>query len=373
MISLKVLLRLATLPVRLFVLALQYFTVGTPFNNAPISRSLWKTLNCGVHHHMNSAFTVEDLSQIANFLINDVFARKAATYADLPNFGRAYTQKDPTVDLYHCDSTWLSYIEERSADDPILVYLHGGCFAYQLQDNTLEAFSNVFRALEQKDKKVSILFVDYSLTQNGATYPTQYNEVNYVYDRLVEEGNTNILLVGDSAGGNLVLNVLQHLHQKEGPNTVWPRAVIPISPYLNVSLNAYEGSMKENNSIDIFSFEAIRYFGDEYIGHDPVLHASPVVNIEANVHKVAWKDFPPIKDGKVLVLLGENEVLKDQILRWCEAVGLVEKHPENVALDINGIHIGFFVSETVGYNNDIGVWKEQFSSKAILAFLERNI
>lgn len=373
MISLKVLFRLATLPVRLIVLALQYFTVGTSFTNSDISRSLKKTLNCGVFQHMGSAFTIEDLSQLANFKVNDVFARYAAKYADIPGFGAPYTEKNLDTDLYHCDSTWLSYIEERDHTDPILVYIHGGCFAYQLQDNTIEAFANLYRVLEQRNKRVSILFVDYSLTQNGSTYPTQYNEVNYIYDKLIAEGNTNVSLIGDSAGGNLALNVLQHLHNKKDPATVWPKTVIPISPYLNASLNEFRGSLKDNNSRDTFTYEAIKYFGEEYIGHDKVLNESPVVNIEANVHKVDWRSIPTIKQGKVLVIVGENEVLKDQILRWSEAVGLVERHPENVAIDINGVHIGFFVSETVDYNNDLNVWKELFAAKTILSFLERNI
>lgn len=41
--------------------------------------------------------------------------------------------------------------------------------------------------------------------------PAQLGDLVTLYKKLVDEGNDNIQLIGDSAGGNLAITFLQHL------------------------------------------------------------------------------------------------------------------------------------------------------------------
>ena len=191
----------------------------------------------------------------------------------------------------------------------------------------MEFFSNLYRVLYRDHKKaISIVLADYSLTTANFGFPQQFKQIGYLYDKLVEEGNTNIIVVGDSAGGNLSLNLLQHLYQK--PNPVWPSAVISISPWLDVTNVEYTGSFKAHAKLDVFSYEAVIYYGKEYTQYSTEYNSNPIANINSST--MDWNNVPVFKNGKCLFVFGENEVLTDQIFKSLENSRYHEKHPDRV-------------------------------------------
>lgn len=239
----------------------------------------------------------------------------------------------------------------------------------QLMDKHIEALANIYRVQKSKGKDLNILLVDYSLTSLGHYYPQQINESINIYDKLVDEGYTNIIIVGDSAGGNLVINNLIALLKRD-THVTWPIGAIAISPYLNVSNQGYDGSVKRFNGVDFFSSTLANHLGKGYIQNDESLNDSVEVNIEHNADKVNWDSIPLISEGKFLLLFGDNEILSDEILRFAEKSKLKQTHPERIAIDIDGIHVGFFVSETLDYNNDLNKWKNEFCAKTLLDFID---
>lgn len=361
MISPSMLYALALLPFNLALVTLQYFTTGTKF---PVAKgSLQKTLRCAMFAHVGPMIRVADAKHDAKPI--DVMLKSMSI--DLPGCNEPYTVADGR---FTCNSWWLVNTI-TSKDSPILVFYHGGCMAMQIMDTHISALANLYKAYKQKyGVELSILLVDYTLTSSGATYPTQYNESNTVYDQLVSDNYTNIALCGDSAGANLSLNVLQYLQGEESSRKiVWPKAVVAISPYLNVyDKDSYRGSRKNHDGLDIFAYAMSQYFGAIYTGDADVLQNSSVVNIERNAHKVNWQDIPVIKDGNVLVLFGENEIVADETLRWCDKAGVATHHPENIVIEDKGIHIGLFLYET-GFGETLDEWMEQFNAKTIMEFL----
>ncbi|SGZ56191.1 CIC11C00000001103 [Sungouiella intermedia] len=364
-LSLSILFRLVTLPATLALITFQYFTIGTSYTNANTKRSLIKTLFIASSAHMVKGATMSD----AKFLYKDLktlLTNHAGLLDDLPGYAEQYTKKD---EYDTCASYWLTK-SVTSTDSPIIFYIHGGCFALQVAETAFTALANFYRAYKELyGVNISILMIDYTLTTEGAAYPKQINEVNLIYDKLVGEGFRNVITMGDSAGGNLVINTLAYLGSRPKiKDVVWPKATVAISPYLNITKTENAGSVKRYQGVDCFSYSMTRYFGKFYTNGDEWLDKSPMVNIEVNSDKVNWENNPAIQNGDILVVFGDHEILTDQILRWCEKVGLTANHPERIAIDINGTHISVFLDEAISPGT-LSEWREQFCSGAILSFL----
>lgn len=315
-----------------------------------------------MNQHLSPGFTVTDAG-LTYVPMPKLLKKLSGTYGVLPGYGEQYSiasDKD-----FICDSYWLAK-DLTSQDSPILLFVHGGCFGIQMTEDQVEAMANFREAYGN----LSVLLVDYSLTCNGHNYPKQYNEVNLVYEKLISEGHTNVIVMGDSAGGNLAINVLQYLQTKEG-HAVYPRGVVGISPCLNASKQEFTGSFRRYDGMDVFSYASVRNFSDAYTNGLECLHNSSVVNIEYNSNLLDWKNNSLVKDGNVLVVVGDHEVLSDEIFRWCEKAGITSTHPENVAIDIDGIHGGLFLSETTAYSS-LDDWKSLYSAKTILKFLKEH-
>lgn len=359
-LSLSLLWALATLPPKFVWLIVQYYTVGTPYVSENTKSSLSKTLVTGLFNHMCKHLTVKD-SYVVYADGATTLNRLERKFRHLPGYLEQYTEQE----YFMGRSYWLTK-NMKSPDSPIILYLHGGCFGFQMNDMQLQSLANIYSTFkEEHDVELSILLMDYSLTCMGYTYPTQINETNEVYDKLVADGYTNIVVVGDSAGGNLAANLLADLNTRK--TAVWPKGTVAISPYLNISGTEYTGSAKKNGTFDTFPFNLARDFGNAYIGGDEFLNLSAMVNIEANCDKVDWKNNPAIKNGDILVLYGGDEMIADQVSSWCDKIGLAENHPERIVFDLHGTHISIFINEIVGYRN-LAEWKKQFWTGAVLLF-----
>ncbi|KAG7192063.1 uncharacterized protein KQ657_002421 [Scheffersomyces spartinae] len=306
--TLSLIIGLLSLPLKLLQVTLAYFTIGTVFKNDTTKKSLRRTWNCAIFQHMTKRLRLSDIKLHAMYTVEDLLNRMDLKLSnELPGYGVRYSSKlTDDVDDTSVDSYWLTLQELRCKSDPIILYIHGGCFAIQLQDVAVEAMANVYRALKQEfNKTISMLIVDYSLSSNGVYFPNQYHQVNWLYDKLVSEGNTNIVVMGDSAGGNLTLNILHHLScdKSLSTSTVWPAGIIPISPMMNVCPSERTGSYITYADYDVFSYDCVDYFGTQYIHKDfSQAMDDPRVNIALNVDDINWKEIPTIKQGRMLMV-----------------------------------------------------------------------
>ena len=85
---------------------------------------------------------------------------------------------------------------------------------YQLLQNTTTittTTTNDDSTSVERKKNLSILVLDYKLASKGYKMPYQLNQLISTYKNLIYQGNTNLILMGDSAGGNLAITFLQHL------------------------------------------------------------------------------------------------------------------------------------------------------------------
>ncbi|CAN3360009.1 hypothetical protein DICA2_D08438 [Diutina catenulata] len=206
-------------------------------------------------------------------------------------------------------SYWLN---QESEDQPVVVYVHGGGYIAQLTDPQVSAMVALHSLVE---KTYSTLVLDYSLTGSGASWPTQQNQLHATYTELVKRGYKRIILFGDSAGGHTVVTYLQHLRRY--PHLPVPEKLVAVSPWIKLqALNSDQPvkSYIQNRDRDCLSMDFLQNVSTQkYLIANNSLQSLDVSPGNCAYRASDWIDTTP-KD--VLVILGEDELMRDDILEW---------------------------------------------------------
>ena len=124
----------------------------------------------------------------------------------------------------------------------VCFWVHGGGFSFgsplSLSTGHCEVISQFNRLTEAKQPLVYFA-LEYPLAPN-AKYPSQLQAALAAYYWLIHQvGVKNIVLGGDSAGGNLALCLYTHLQKdaENNPALVMPNCIALISPWLDLSLS----------------------------------------------------------------------------------------------------------------------------------------
>ncbi|KAI5956388.1 hypothetical protein KGF54_000863 [Candida jiufengensis] len=226
---------------------------------------------------------------------------------------------------YDSKSIWLVEALNRSKNDPIIIYLHGGGYYCQTSYTQIESLISIYHLIEpSKRSKLSILLLDYSLASYGNQLLTQLHELGAVYHNLTfKDGNTNIILMGDSAGGHLAVTFEQFLKKQNNSAIPYPKSLVLISPWVKLSPDKIQykpgHSYKENESRDLvqYTFFTEPDRGKTLVGNTDILNnwTSPG---NCPYAEKDWKDIPTFSQPgySVLVIVGEHESFKDDILEF---------------------------------------------------------
>ncbi|CAK9684887.1 unnamed protein product [Candida parapsilosis] len=208
---------------------------------------------------------------------------------------------------YDKNSIWVVEAKNRSKDDPIIIYLHGGGYYCQTAPTQAQSLLAIYSLVEpSKREKLSVLFLDYSLASYGNELLTQLHELTATYTRLAKDGNTDFRFIGDSAGGHLSL--------------------ILVSPWVKLGADKIqhtEGhSYYDNEARDVvqYSFFSEPDRGATLVGD---LNVQSLVVSPGNTpdkKNSDWSRIPTYsKPGySVFVVLGEHESFLDDILEFSE-------------------------------------------------------
>jgi acetyl esterase/lipase len=127
---------------------------------------------------------------------------------------------------------------------------------------------------------------------------------------------SSITLIGDSAGGNLLLGLILHLNHPNpsvSPLRVADRlsGAILVSPWVSMDLSS--DSMVTNSWKDILSPSALDYWRQNFLGgSDPDPWNSPLMAPSE------WWNNAPVED--ILILYGDDEMFHDDISRLCRII-----------------------------------------------------
>ena len=172
---------------------------------------------------------------------------------------------------------------------------------------------NLSEKLDKVSCPTSIFYLEYTLAPN-AKYPTQLREAVAAYNYLVDEMNiepSSIIVGGDSAGGNLALQLLRHIAEPHPDIALCssraPSKCILVSPW--VSLDHTSPSYTRNGGYDVLRRSALQRWAHNWKGSHSDIFTDPV-----KAPYESWKNILP----STFVVSGEQEVLIDDIMDLCE-------------------------------------------------------
>ncbi|OAL53150.1 alpha/beta-hydrolase [Pyrenochaeta sp. DS3sAY3a] len=205
----------------------------------------------------------------------------------------------------------LHWLHENNAQK-VIFYIHGGGFALPANDGHVKFVLLCREQMLKKSSGVAVAFLEYGLTPE-TRYPTQYQQAVEALNSILEAGFNakNIVIAGDSAGGNITLALLAlttnslprvpHLELSE------PIAgIIAICPW--TSMSSTSDSYTECASTDIIFADQMHWWGDNWVS------ASDYNNF-TEMTKTNTEFWHGVLTQRVLVVTGENEVFRDDIKR----------------------------------------------------------
>lgn len=234
---------------------------------------------------------------------------------------------------YPCENVsarWIVEAENRQPDDPVLVYFHGGGYVLGILFPETSFMVALYESVN--NPRLSILMLDYSTAPKNQ-YPSQLQEAVSLYRQLtVVDQCTNIILLGDSSGGNLALELIAHYHYIHPDivpltDSVPPSALILISPWVNL-VPEYDGSYKKNESKDCMRHSQLITWATEYAPSKidrNEMWCSPL-----KAEPEIWKACLP---EKTLILWGDSEMMYDDCKEFAETAEI-----KDVEIESGGIH-----------------------------------
>ena len=194
----------------------------------------------------------------------------------------------------------------------------GGGFSLGGDDTHLRFWQGVQTDAKSNDIDIASLFLEYTLVPH-ATYPRPLYEaveaVKYVLEDLHRPAS-QIMLAGDSAGGNMCLGVLSQIMH---PSSDFPelrlgkgeklKAIVGVAPW--VTFNFEWPSEQKNRYKDVVTkYTGGKWSTDYLAGKASTPFAEPLA-----APSEWWKDA---KVEQLLVVSGGNEILVDSINEWVE-------------------------------------------------------
>ena len=185
--------------------------------------------------------------------------------------------------------------DRAKPSDKVIYYIHGGCYISGLTYNYRD-FCAPFCDLSDGSE---IILLDYSLMPEHK-YPTQLDEAADLWNELTESRSIrsdNIILGGDSSGGNLALALMLWLRDM---GKSLPKSLFLLNK--DVEIGDKNGVFNEQTKQALLSSYLYDFIGD-HDRTDPYI--SPAF--------ADYKDFPPM-----LLFAGEDEMLLDDTLTVCK-------------------------------------------------------
>ncbi|PPQ74631.1 hypothetical protein CVT26_007440 [Gymnopilus dilepis] len=229
----------------------------------------------------------------------------------------AQTNNLPIILEELVDDTVIMWIGPKRTDKVVL-YIPGGAFWAPLLDYSLSFWQYVQKELHKKDCDVGFAILAYSLVPE-ATFPTQLRQAMLGVEHLLATGlhPSNLHLVSDSAGGNVLLSLFSHiLHPLDGLRSMMPLSAPIRSAYLMspwVRLRSESPSFKADPPDDLLSAANEVDYSSKYLA-GVMDNQQPYA--EPDSAPESWFDGLDSVVERVLMTAGEKELFRDDIIHF---------------------------------------------------------
>lgn len=235
--------------------------------------------------------------------------------------------------------------------EKVIVFFHGGGYVVPCTDGHMKWLLHLQTELSKKTStSTSVIVVGYTLAPRGQ-FPKQLQQAAETLAWLVgkqERRPRDIILMGDSAGGNMTLSLLSHLIHPH-PDAIKITLTEPLATSILISpwarFDSDYDSWKRNATSDMIPPAGTHRWSSLFLGPKP-----------ANPYSEPWRADEKWWTGldkvtsDVLVWGGSAEVLVDSI----EEVGgqLKSAHPRTeVVIQKGASHEDFIVDVLLGYKH----------------------
>jgi acetyl esterase/lipase len=245
------------------------------------------------------------------------------------------------------DSTTAFWVGNKDADNIILQF-HGGGYCLPISEPCLDYMLRIKESLAKKGKDIGILNLAYGLFFSHyyqlflpqhyshhtnlvrrqadpfpdllpvAKYPRQLQQAAMILEHLIvnlKKDPSKIILMGDSAGANLVLALLSHLNHPH-PDQSIPRLTLSSPLQAAVLVSAWVSfkddvpSMQDNIYSDLVTFTAATRWAEEYLNEKYPFWSSNEYTAPRDAAPEWWNGLPV---QKVISVCSEDEGLFDLI------------------------------------------------------------
>ena len=225
---------------------------------------------------------------------------KALSYTDYAGAVPDYLFKCDTSSIYDANGYRTLVMEKDTNFVRNIIYVHGGAWTAQISDEHLN-FLDLFLPMANARAYLPL----YPLLPNY-NYAATMEMLLALYQNLLKEDKP-LLLMGDSAGANILLGFINYLREKGLP---MPACVLPMSPAVDLS-GASVPEMQKYESRDpmlsptIFTSSGCKAWAGDRQLQDPVI--SPIYGDFLN--------FPPM-----FMFIGTEEILYPDAISFAEKV-----------------------------------------------------
>lgn len=205
------------------------------------------------------------------------------------------TREVASADGVSCE--WV--IPQNSIANQVLLYLHGGGFVFGLTPPHLQMGAYLAHKMGMR-----ILMADYRLAPDHP-FPAALDDCATAYRWLLKQGISahNIVVAGDSAGGNLTVTLLMKLRDSGDP---LPAAAACLSPVTDLT----KADLRQAYKDPLLPPQAMSFYTKSYVGHNDA-HIPLISPVFGDL-----RDLPSL-----LVHAGEDEILRDDAVRIASLAG----------------------------------------------------
>ncbi|KAL4806683.1 Alpha/Beta hydrolase protein [Aspergillus unguis] len=258
------------------------------------------------NHHVAHAAVRKAVTRLSVRQLQD---QNVTTVQSYVNYMKQQNREPEIVDLSH-DAKGL-WIGNKTAKN-VVIYYHGGGFVLPAVAGHFTFLGSVIEELNKNGHDVAIFFLAYTLSP-PAEYPTALRQAveSLRYILTTDQGGrdpSDVIVGGDSAGGNLALAVLLHLTRphpeieplplKEGTELA---GVFGFAPWVSFSQDSE--SFAKNQYKDIIPASGLKVWARQYLGKRQETDAW------SEPAKAPTEWWAGVKAKRVLLLAGQDEIL----------------------------------------------------------------
>lgn len=250
----------------------------------------------------------------------------------------------------------ILWVGDRSKAKRVVVFFHGGGFVFTLSPGHVAWCWNSYVADNiNTDHETAVAILQYTVAPDGP-FPTQMVQAVAAVRQVIDLGfsPSDILIGGDSAGGNLTMQVLAHLlhpHPSSDPLLLKePLAgAFIVSPWVGRDTTAK--SFADNSAGDMISIAVGRSLCSTYVTRSELSKCEVKENgwIMALDSPAGWFGGLEKVVSSVYVTVGVDEALADQGRQLSQIISTQNPTlPLRLEEFAKDIHDGIFMENTVG-------------------------